>query len=130
VWNDDERYLPANLADLKSNDYFTTRVAPHHWVCWDFRSMRVHPTHYTIKTQWLKSCVIVGSVDGSTWWEIDRRMDTEDFKVAGINLASLAASNSVECRFIRLTQPTKSQEAASSDMLALWAVEFCGTLSE
>jgi hypothetical protein len=53
---------------------------PGQWVCWDFREIRVHPTHYTIETVWLKSWVVAGSLDGESWTEIHPQTDNQDFK--------------------------------------------------
>jgi hypothetical protein len=47
----------------------------------DFKTVRIEPTHYTIKSAWrdyLKSWVIEGSDDGASWTEIDRRENNSD----------------------------------------------------
>jgi hypothetical protein len=118
---------PKNVADL-TLDYsrFCSGYQPGQWVCWDFREMRVRPAHYTIQAEWLKSWLVEGSLDGSSWTEIDRRTDNQDFK--NITTASFAVSNRAEFRFIRLTQTDKTH--SGYDYLILFAVEFFGTLSE
>jgi hypothetical protein len=97
------------------------------WVCWDFREMRVHPTtHYTIWAWYLKSWVVEGSLDGSSWTEIDRQTSKQDFEYC--STASFPVSNPAEFRFIRLTQTDKDH--GGDDELLVRAVEFFGTLSE
>jgi hypothetical protein len=128
-------YAPTNVADLTSNHCFDSNDEPGQWVCWDFREMRVRPTHYIITAPWLKSWVVEGSLDGKRWTEIDRQTNNQDFKELR-NTASFAVSKSAECRFIRLTQTDKRHDKlvdkrrCNDDYLVLRAVEFFGTLSE
>jgi hypothetical protein len=125
-----------NLADLGSSASFASEDAPGQWVCWDFREMRVRPTHYTLWALSLKSWVVEGSLDGSSWTEIDRQTNNKDFKswardnqkFLDWHTASFALSKPAEFRFIRLTQTRKNHW--DEDFLSLRAVEFFGTLSE
>jgi hypothetical protein len=64
-----------------------------------------------------------GSLDGSSWTEIHRQKDSQNFGKG--NIASFAVSNR-ECRFIRLTQTGKNRYYFSNDVLDLLAVEFFG----
>jgi hypothetical protein len=118
----------ADLSHLTSDSCFTSTYEPGEWVCWDFREMRVRPTHYTIRACRLKSWVVEGSRDGESWTKIDRQTDNQDF-MDGRRTASFAVSNPAECRFIRLTQ-TDKRHKYNDDVLELCAVEFFGTLSE
>jgi hypothetical protein len=127
VSTDDPRYGPKNVAHLNSDSVFWSKDEPGQWLCWDFREMRVRPTHYTAWAAWLKSWVIEGSMDGENWAEIDRQIDNQDFK-DGWHTASFTVSNPEQCRFIRLSQTGHDHYGDSS--LALRAVEFFGTLSE
>jgi hypothetical protein len=156
VWNDDPDYAPKNVADLTSDSRFVSQDEPGQSVCWDFREMRVRPTHYTIWTSYLKSSsdrlksssdrlkswVVEGSLDGRSWTVIDRQTDNQDFK-GGSNTVSFAVSKPAEFRFIRLTQTDKRHDGYDylthkggdknhygCDYLLLYAVEFFGTLSE
>jgi hypothetical protein len=85
------------------------------WVC---------PTHYTVKTQTLKSWVLEGSLDGESWMEIDRRQSDQVLEQASFVLSLLTP---MDFRIIRLTQTSKNQ--AGDDCLLLSAVEFFGRLS-
>jgi hypothetical protein len=103
--------------------------------------MRVRLTHYTIWTQYLKSWVVEGSLDGDDWTNIDRQWKTQVFE-AGWNTASFAASypgthprflwsapsTATEFRFIRLVLVDRNHKDIRQ--LLLGAVEFFGTLSE
>jgi tellurite resistance-related uncharacterized protein len=64
-----------NVADLTDDSYFSSKDEPGQWICWNFHENRVLVTHYTIKSRWLKLCVVEGSLNGKTWWRIDRRSD-------------------------------------------------------
>jgi E3 ubiquitin-protein ligase HECTD1 len=114
-------YLALSYSEFRSQD------EPGQWICWDFGELRVRPTHYTIRAYSLKSWVVEGSLDGSSWTEIDRQTDNQDFKDHA-NTASFAVSNPSDFRFIRLTQTDKNHMGA--DDLYLVAVEFFGILVE
>jgi hypothetical protein len=118
---------PGNVADLASCFSFGSQDEPGQWICWDFGKMRLRPTHYTIRTECLKSWVVEGSVEGSSWREIGRETDNQVFK-DGEQTASFAVSNAADFRFIRLTQTGRNHNGA--DDLFLVAVEFFGTFVE
>jgi hypothetical protein len=71
-------YYPQNAADLEDNPSFRSEDEPGQWICLDFKTLRIEPTHYTIRTgceNQLKSWAVEGSDDGASWTEIDRRED-------------------------------------------------------
>jgi hypothetical protein len=125
--SDDPYYALKNLADLTSDLPLFSKDEPGQWVCWDFREMGVRPTHYRIRALFLKSWVVEGSLDGSSWTEIGRQTDNQDFNHIFGNTASFVAKPA-EVRFIRLTQTGKNHD--DTNELFLVAVEFFGTLSE
>jgi hypothetical protein len=127
VYKDKPKYAARNVADLYSDSYFFSKNEPGQWILWDFREMRVRPTHYTIKSSDLKSWVVESSLDGEAWTEIDRKTDNEDVKSICFTVASFAVSNPAECRFIRLTQTGKRHWPGGDD-LPIMAFEFFGTL--
>jgi hypothetical protein len=115
-----------SLADLTSNALFCSENAPDQWVCWDFRDMRVCPTHYTLTGYRLKSWVLEQSLDGQTWTEIDWQTGNQDFAGDRWTTASFAVSSPAACRFIRLTQTGPRHDGA--DWFSLKAAEFFGTV--
>jgi hypothetical protein len=134
--DDEPKYALKNVADLTSDEIFSSKNEPGQWICWDFREMRVRPTHYTLTAQYLKSWVVSGSVDGSNWTEIDRQTDNQDFNrpmgwksARDWNTVSFAIANAGEFRFIRVTETAKTH-TLNSDFLLLAAVEFFGSLYE
>jgi hypothetical protein len=69
---------------LFSNSFFLSNDVPRQWVKWDFRSMRVQPSHYSIRGSSynnLKSWVLEGSLDNVTWVELDRQ--SNNFELYG-----------------------------------------------
>jgi hypothetical protein len=129
IYRDDPLYTLKNVADLTYCSWFQSKNEPDQWICWDFHEMRVRLAHYTIRTGWLKSWVVEGSLDGENWTEIDRKTDNQDLKYAGNNKAvSFTVSKPVESRFIRLTQTGKDHNG--NDYLFLVTVDFFRTLSE
>jgi hypothetical protein len=113
---------PKMVAD-QTNLYFRSEDEPGQWLCWDFRQMRVRPTYYTIHAINLKSWVVEGSMDGTSWAEIDRQTDLRDF-----GKMSFVVTKPAEFRYVRLTQTGES--SWQSDRLVVYAVEFFGTLFE
>jgi hypothetical protein len=77
----DPRHALANVADFTSDSSFLSSCSekrwdgdewvpvhePGQWVCWDFREMRVRPSHYTLYAWCLDIWVLEGSLDGSSW---------------------------------------------------------------
>jgi hypothetical protein len=123
------QYRAKNAADFTCPDwYFKSKDEPGQWISWDFREMRIRPTHYTMMATSPKSWVVEGSLDGTHWTEIDRQTDNKDFEKFR-EMASFPISRPVECRFIRLSQTGKNHQG--KDCLGnLHVVEFFGTLSE
>jgi transposase len=80
-----------------------------------------------MRTAWLHTWVLEGSLDGMTWTEIDRQTNDQNFQ-DHLSQASFPVSSPTECRFIRLSQPGKNRGGYAC--LHLAAVEFFGTLSE
>jgi hypothetical protein len=125
VLYDDPRYAVRNLGM-----HFHSTNGPGQWICWDFREMRVIPTHYTIRCYMLKSWVLESSLDFANWTEIDRKTDNEDFKGLRLRTASFAISKSAECRFIRLTHTGKTHDGYEYGDLGIITFEVFGTLLE
>jgi hypothetical protein len=132
--DDDPRLAVRNVAGLTSFMGFRSQNEPGQWVCWDFREMRVRPTHYLIESTFIQSWVVEGSLDGSTWAEIDRQTNNQDFHPGvGFPRPLFAVSKPAKFRFIRLAQTDKNHACAwrqSNDVLQLYNVEFFGTLEE
>jgi hypothetical protein len=123
------KFCLKRITDLTVASNFCSQDDPGQWVRWDFGEMRLRPTHYTVKADYLKSWVVEGSVDGKNWAEIDRQTDNQDFKDASTSIAvSFAVRVSREFRFIRLTQIDENHWGG--DQLVLYGVEFFGALSE
>jgi hypothetical protein len=122
-----EGYALRNAADLTSDEYFASLNGPGQWVCWDFREMRIRPTHYVIRSSLLKSWVVESSLDNVQWTEIDAKTDNNDLAEMP-HTASFAILKPAECRLIKLTQTGKNHD--SEEILGMWAFEVFGTLRE
>jgi hypothetical protein len=117
-----------NVADNTSASGFDSKDESNQWICWDFGERRVRPTHYTIDATYLKSWVVDGSLDGTSWTTLDRQTDNTDCRRHGAPTPVSFGVAQVECRFIRLTQTGKDRMGRNS--LSLNAMEFFGTLCE
>jgi hypothetical protein len=116
------------LVDMAVTAEFQSKDAPDQWVRWEFRTILVRPTHYTIqssKDNSLKSWLVEGSKDGESWTTIDeQKRDShlkEDFAVHSFDVKS-----EFECRFVRLTQTGKNH--ADSNRLEFCSLELFGSI--
>jgi hypothetical protein len=96
-------------------------------VRWDFRKRRVRPTHYTIKSDSLKSWAIHGSLDGDNWTQIDQQTDDNHLQNRS-HQASFPIAESDRYRYIRLSQIGPNH--SGTDQLIVEAFELFGTLIE
>jgi hypothetical protein len=126
TFSEDPKFSVQNVADFNSDLGFCSRSEQNQWVRWDFRTMRIRPTNYTIRGGTLKSWIIEGSVDNVMWVEIDQQVENGDLK--GVGIASFTVARSIECRFVRLRQTGRNH--TGNDQLAFRDLEIFGTLLE
>jgi hypothetical protein len=124
---------------LETDSFFQSAYRPaleyiphtkNNWVCYDFKEMRIVPTHYTVRTYGyarLKSWLVEMSVVGKSWREVAREEGTEQLKGKWIT-ATFAVTSGGECRFIRLVNIGTNREG--HDQLAISAWEIFGSLFE
>jgi hypothetical protein len=103
------------------------------WICWDFKTLRIEPTHYTIQTygggpNWshLKSWAVEGSDDGSSWTEIHRRENNSDLNGRRA-VKTFAVSRAGSFRRICLRQTGPNH--AGNNHLVLDAFELFGAVA-
>jgi hypothetical protein len=132
-----------NAVELEGNSCFLSghrdkkKEIPHarnNWICYDFKSRRIVPTYYAIRSGYggpggahLKSWIVETSTDGENWKEIDRKKDNaklNGWKITG----TFPVTGAGECRFIRLVNIGRNH--AGYDMLAISAWEIFGSLIE
>jgi hypothetical protein len=129
----DLNYGPRVTADLASDSYFETDNRPDQWICFDFKTVRTEPTHYTIRTHQydpgyahLKNWVVEGSDDAVSWTEIDRRENNSDINKAW-DVKMFAVSRSGSFKMIRLRQTGLNHR--HSHRLVLRAFEVFGSIT-
>jgi hypothetical protein len=124
-------FVAKNAVDLLSNSYFESQNESNQWLCYDFKDRKVRPTHYSIHAHsnnwWLRSWIFEGSMDGSTWTELDSH--TNDGSTNSNHpIGTFSISNHFEFRFVRLRQTGVC--AQGNDYLILFAMEIFGDLIE
>jgi hypothetical protein len=125
---------PAYLADLEQDMAFQTHNSSDSWFCYDFKGRTIKPTHYSIQSHYStnlrhhpRSWIIEGSVNGSSWTELDRRENNTELN--GVKLTrTFSISQSEEIRMIRMRQIGLNH--AGNHHLLLTAFEVFGSLFE
>jgi hypothetical protein len=125
-------YAAKNVADLGNDSFFHSANKSNQWICFDFKTMKIRPTHYSVRTHGggpdfhhLKNWVIEGSADGTSWNEIDRHENNTDLN------SSLAVKTFSVCkvdtfRMIRLCQIGRNH--GEQNYLIFTAFELFGSL--
>jgi hypothetical protein len=119
------------VVDYNWTDYWFSLSVANSWIQFDFKSRRISPTHYTIKSDGngghhLLKWSLDGSNDGTSWTPLDRR-ETNDLNGQYVVKSYACESNqspSSFCRFIRLTQT--GTDSNGYDYLHLGNLEFFG----
>jgi hypothetical protein len=127
-------YRARNLADLANDSFFCSSGAQNEAVTFDFKSMIVRPTHYTMRSHCYgvgsyhpKSWVLESSLDGSDWHEIDRKQD--DGHLNGTHLAhTFEMAVARPARYIRITQTGPNHRG--DHYFGFSALEFFGYLTK
>jgi hypothetical protein len=130
-WSGNSVHPLKNIVDLATSAHAWTVSEPNQWMCWDFTKYHIQPTHYSIRSEPyianLRTWVLEGSPDGSSWVTLDERRNDETLKHRPI-AATFEITNPVEVRFLRIFQ--KGPNHADTHYLALTALEFFGNLKE
>jgi hypothetical protein len=96
-----------NVAAFGDNSYFYSQNQPNQWLCYDFKDLRPSVTHYVIRSNGsqgyyhLRSWVLEGSDDNSTWTELDHRENDTGMNDA-YSVSWFEVRSVIECHFIRL----------------------------
>jgi hypothetical protein len=108
--NEPTEHHPKFVADFKDGPHFGTRSQENPWLCFNFKSMRIIPTHYTIVTdhndsgwraRYTTSWVCEVSEDGHNWVVIDERRNIAELDGPDRTL-TLPVSTSVSCQYMRI----------------------------
>jgi hypothetical protein len=122
---------PKNVADIKIQSTFhTTNNTSSEWVQYDFKGMKIRPSHYTLRSAYCwgvnslhpKNWVIEVSATGreSDWTEIDHQTNNADSNGAD-KRKSFTISRSVgPVQFIRLRQTGPNHHGSNLIFLSDW----------
>jgi hypothetical protein len=128
-WSDGEEWGPnpencgKNVADLTEITFQSRFSSRGLWICYDFKTKRIIPTHYAICLNGLVNWVVEISLDGVKWKEVDRHQNftSKENKRA---VRPFPILGSEVCRFIRIV----SQDKKQNNCITAW--EIYGTLIE
>jgi hypothetical protein len=125
----DSKFAPRNAAALGDDSVYDSGGRVNQWLCYDFDGMLIRPTHYTIRSAGyynLKTWVVEGSTNGSSWVDLDRRYENHDFESDEKIVRTFAVAKSEEVRMVQLRQLYKNH--ARNFRLVLCGFEIFGTL--
>jgi hypothetical protein len=130
------KYFAKNAADLGNKGTFSmTNGEANSWICYDFKNMRVTPTHYTIVSypyrpnegNHPKSWCLEVSIDGKSWTKVHECSDNNDLN--GYNqITTYSVTKLMRCRLIRLRQTGENHWGRHYLALSCW--EIFGGLDE
>jgi hypothetical protein len=112
---------------------FISQDKPQSWVCYDFKTRELKPTHYTVRTRQdqnhhhLRSWVLEGSVDDELWKPLDSRESDATLNGQGA-MATFAVTGADFVRKIRLRQVGKNTN--NSNHLVMSAFELFGEVRD
>jgi hypothetical protein len=123
---------PALVVDFNSSSSaFATQDAANSWICIDFKTRCITPTHYSIRGRTdydrnqPRSWVLEGSNDCEKWTVLDTRQNNQ--KLAGLgSVATFSVANPCRVRSIRIRQTGSSNDGCQ--YLILKSLEFFGSI--
>ena len=120
-----------DFGDVQANSYFYSLNEPNQWICCDFKSRFVAPTHYSIRVDdcsYPRSWVLEVSNDGSTWTVVDCRDENADVATKyAIHNFAIRPRPLGKFRFVRLRQTGTNHSGRNH--LVINALELFGILS-
>jgi hypothetical protein len=122
--------LLRNVTDFENQTHSHTSDTPNAWICYDFKSMNIKPTHYTLHSlcnHYLRLWTLEGSLDGSEPIELDHRENKTELNSQRA-IATFPVSRSDKFHMIRLRQLGKNSN--NNDHLVVNAIEAFGVLME
>jgi hypothetical protein len=124
-------YPAKNAVDLLSTSFLHSLNEPNQWLCYHCKNRKVRLTRYSIhadsSNHYLRSWIFEGSIDGSTWTELDRHTDDQTTN-SSHPIGTFSVSNRCEFQFVRLPQPGVNPYGNHS--LDLSAMEIFGDVIE
>jgi hypothetical protein len=133
----DPIYGAKNAADLEIGSRFQSDYCnrsddlsypKNNWICYDFKSRTIVPTHYTIRT-WngcpgslhLKSWLVETSTDGKSWLMVAREDDNQLLNGRSFT-ATFTVAAGAECRFIRLVNIGRNHHGDGQLVITAWEI--------
>jgi hypothetical protein len=126
-------HLPGNVADFANQTCGHTTNEANSWIGYDFKTMRIKPTHYSLRSRrdvngyYMRSWTVEGSIDGQSWIELDRRENTTGLIGLGANV-TFSISKLFEIQMIRVRQ--LDTNTSGDHWFCINAIEIFGIILE
>jgi hypothetical protein len=128
-------YEARNAVDLAGNSTYISANIPNSWLCYDFKEMKIVPTHYASRSRWdwgpgkshPLSWVFEGSVDGQEWTELDCQNDNRSLDAQNVTRA-FPVKRIMQAKMVRFRLAGRTSNG--SDFLCLSSMEVFGRLIE
>jgi hypothetical protein len=120
-----------DIVDLYIPSRFWTENLPNQWICFDFKTYRVIPTHYSVVPESgasnLRNWVLEGWNDNQSWVTLDTRNNDDALRLKPSSATFKLGSDEIgEFRMIRIRQTGKTH--GNDDYLCVAAFEIFGEL--
>jgi hypothetical protein len=127
-------YDAKNAADLTADNYWHNKYEEDSWICYDFKNLRVRPTHYSIRSRCdegvngshFRTWITETSVDGTNWTTIDEHRDYDGLNGQNV-IRTFAVRTCDYCRMIRIRHQGATWK---SFCVAISSFEIFGDLKE
>jgi hypothetical protein len=123
------------IVDLEGNSYLGTADQPNSWIQYTFKTVRVRPTHYSIRSYFNggvgfsnpKNWIIEGSTDGIEWVEIDHRENSTELNARNVT-ASFKIAGELE-GWTMLRMRMIGRDHAGHNILRVSGIEYFGYIT-
>jgi hypothetical protein len=127
-------FLAKYVADVGADTYWHSKNEDNSWLCYDFKNMRVRPSHYSLRSRsdgcvnssHLRSWYLETSIDGTNWVVVDHHRNYSELNGRDV-IRTFAVKPCEYCRFVRIRHQGPSW---SNFYVAISSFEVFGDLQE
>jgi hypothetical protein len=123
-----------SLVNLNIPCDFYTYDMENSWICYDFKTMRISITHYSIRNRsgydsgFPRNWILEGSIDGSQWVLLDQQTNNSEL-VGRSKTVTFSVSHQQDIRLVWMVRIRQTgRNSTRGRYLSLAGLEFFGTV--